>query len=838
MMNEHYNPTAIEEQAQSYWEEKQSFRANEDLSKEKFFCLSMMPYPSGYLHMGHVRNYTIGDVIARYQRMLGKNVLQPMAWDAFGLPAENAAIKQHIPPAKWTYANISHMRQQFKRLGFAYDWRREIATCDPQYYRWEQWLFTKLYEKGLVYKKLAEVNWDPVDQTVLANEQVINGRGWRSDALVERREIPQWFFKITAYADELLDDIKKLDAWPEQVRTMQQNWIGRSEGVEVDFAIPDYTEKLTVFTTRPDTLYGVTYLAIAAQHPLAQAAAQQNPALAAFIKEFSHNKLAEAELASQEKQGMATGFTAIHPLTGQAIPVWVANFVLMEYGTGAIMAVPAHDQRDYEFAEKFGLAKIQVITLEEKTIDLTKSAFTEKGILMDSANFTGMKSQQAFTAIADQLTKQHAGRRKVQYRLRDWGISRQRYWGAPIPIIYCKTCGPVAVPEQDLPVVLPEQIEFKGVSSPLKSMPDFYQTVCPTCGAAAERETDTLDTFVESSWYFLRFACPNQHKVMLDDRTRYWEPVDCYVGGIEHAILHLLYARFFNKLLRDLGLVCSDEPFTRLVSQGMVLKDGSKMSKSKGNTVDPQSLIEQYGADTVRLFMIFAAPPEQALEWSDSGVEGAQRFLKRLWSYGHNYAESPIKEMNYIAKNALGNELNWSTMPSSINQARYQMYDILRLAIFDYERLQLNTVVSACMKLFNLLTKLAQDWEQAPSQTDIKLAYANLIQLGFSFVLRLLSPIAPHICHNLWRELEYGEEVIHAPWPKVNNEALQTQEVEYMIQVNGKLRSKITVPADIASQDLQQAALTEEKILSLLAGQTPQKVIVVPNKLINIVIAP
>ncbi|MDF2868248.1 MAG: leuS, partial [Gammaproteobacteria bacterium] len=577
-MNAQYEPKLIEEQAQNYWEEKQSFKTVEDLSKEKFFCLSMMPYPSGYLHMGHVRNYTIGDVIARYQRMLGKNVMQPMGWDAFGLPAENAAIKHQIPPAKWTYENIVHMRNQFKRLGFAYDWRREIATCDPQYYRWEQWLFTKLYEKGLVYKKLSEVNWDPVDQTVLANEQVIDGRGWRSGALIERREIPQWFFKITDYADELLDNLKKLEAWPEQVRTMQHNWIGRSKGVEVDFTVLNHAEKLTVFTTRPDTLYGVTYLAMAPQHPLAEEAAAKNAKLAEFLVACSHTKVSEADMSTLEKLGMDSGLKAINPLSGQQIPIWISNYVLMEYGSGAVMAVPAHDERDYEFAQKYQLP-IQPVLIEEQTdAELNKVPYFGKGVLINSEHYNGMTSKQAFTAIADQLTKQHAGRRKVHYRLRDWGISRQRYWGAPIPIIYCKTCGPVPVPESELPVVLPEQVEFNGVTSPLKTMPEFYQTTCPTCKAPAERETDTFDTFVESSWYFLRFACPTQTKVMLDDRARYWEPVDCYVGGIEHAILHLLYARFFNKVLRDIGLISSDEPFTRLVTQGMVLKDGAKMS--------------------------------------------------------------------------------------------------------------------------------------------------------------------------------------------------------------------------------------------------------------------
>lgn len=835
-MNEQYEPKLIEEQAQHYWEEKQSFKTVEDLSKEKFFCLSMMPYPSGYLHMGHVRNYTIGDVIARYQRMLGKNVMQPMGWDAFGLPAENAAIKHQIPPAKWTYENIVHMRNQFKRLGFAYDWRREIATCDPQYYRWEQWLFTKLYEKGLVYKKLSEVNWDPVDQTVLANEQVIDGRGWRSGALIERREIPQWFFKITDYADELLDNLKKLEAWPEQVRTMQHNWIGRSEGVEVDFTVLGAIEKLTVFTTRPDTLYGVTYLAIAPQHPLAEALASKNTKVAEFLATCSHTKVSEADMSTLEKIGIDSGLTAVNPLSGQQVPIWISNYVLMEYGSGAVMAVPAHDERDYEFAQKYQLPIQSVLIAEQTDLEPNKGPYFGKGLLINSGQYDGMTSKQAFTAIADYLTKQHTGRRKVHYRLRDWGISRQRYWGAPIPIIYCKTCGPVPVPEADLPVVLPEQVEFNGVTSPLKVMPEFYQTTCPTCKAPAERETDTFDTFVESSWYFLRFACPNQTKVMLDDRARYWEPVDCYVGGIEHAILHLLYARFFNKVLRDIGLISSDEPFTRLVTQGMVLKDGAKMSKSKGNTVDPQDLIDKYGADTVRLFTMFAAPPEQALEWSDSGVEGAHRFLKRVWNFAHNYAESPLKEMNYAEKNNLLKNIDWLAVPSHLSQARYQIYDIIRQTIYDYERLQFNTVVSSCMKLFNLLTKLAQAWEQTTQQDLDKYCFAHLIQLGFSLLLRLLAPITPHLTHYLWRELEYGEEIIHAKWPRVNNEALKTQEVELIVQINGKLRSKVKLAADAEQQLVEKIVLSDEKVKSFLTGKTYKKMIIIPNKLVNIVV--
>ena len=630
-MDEHYNPQTLEKAAQEQWLANSSFAVKQDDAREKFYCLAMFPYPSGQLHMGHVRNYTIADVIARYQRMQGKNVLQPMGWDAFGLPAENAAIKNNVPPAQWTAQNIDYMRRQLQRLGFAYDWDRELATCDPDYYRWEQWFFTRLFEKGLVYKKMATVNWDPVDQTVLANEQVIDGRGWRSGALVERREIPQWFIKITDYADQLLDDLDQLDQWPEQVLTMQRNWIGRSEGVDLDFTLTDGTP-LSVYTTRPDTLMGVTYLAIALQHPMARTAAKGNPELAAFIESQSNIKVAEADMATMEKVGMATGLKATHPLTGEELPIWAANFVLMTYGSGAVMSVPGHDQRDWEFATRYGLPITQVVApTHDQTCDLSVAAFTEKGVLINSGELDGLDFQQAFSTIADRLQAEGKGKRSVNFRLRDWGVSRQRYWGAPIPIINCDSCGAVAVPAEDLPVVLPTDIKFVGEGSPLKQMPEFYETRCPSCGKDATRETDTFDTFMESSWYYARYACANNDQTMLDAEANYWAPVDQYVGGIEHAILHLLYSRFFHKLMRDEGLVSTDEPFIRLLTQGMVLKDGVKMSKSKGNTVDPQSLIDRYGADTVRLFSMFAAPPEQSLEWSDSGVEGANRFLKRLW---------------------------------------------------------------------------------------------------------------------------------------------------------------------------------------------------------------
>jgi leucyl-tRNA synthetase len=632
-MQEQYQPQTIEAAAQRYWEEKHSFRVTENLNKEKFYCLAMFPYPSGSAHMGHVRNYTITDVIARYQRMLGKNVLQPMGWDAFGLPAENAALKHKVAPAKWTRQNIANIKNQFMKMGFAYDWSREIATCDPSYYRFEQWFFLQLYKKGLVYKKNAEVNWDPVDQTVLANEQVVDGRGWRSGALVERREIPQWFLKITDYADELLRDLDKLTQWPEQVKTMQRNWIGKSSGVEITFIV-DQHKPLSIYTTRPDTLFGISFIALAPKHPLVQQLAKTNPELHEFVQSCQNIKTAEADMATMEKRGMPLHLEAIHPITHEKIPLWVANFVVMDYGTGALMAVPAHDQRDFEFATKYRLPIKQVIKPENnKAWDFAKSAYVDEGALIESGEFTGLHSLEACQAIAAYLEKHHLGQTKTNYRLRDWSVSRQRYWGTPIPMIICEQCGDVPVPESELPVVLPEDVDFTGVTSPLKTMPSFYETTCPVCHEKARRETDTFDTFMESSWYYARFTCNDNDKAMLDSRANYWLSVDQYVGGIEHAVLHLLYARFFHKLMRDEGLVNTDEPFLRLLSQGMVLKDGIKMSKSKGNIVDPQELIDRYGADTVRLFTMFASPPEQSLEWSDSGVEGAHRFLKRVWAF-------------------------------------------------------------------------------------------------------------------------------------------------------------------------------------------------------------
>lgn len=827
-MEEQYNPQHIETNAQQFWQDRNSFQAVEDASKEKFYCLSMFPYPSGWLHMGHVRNYTIGDVIARYQRMLGKNVLQPMGWDAFGLPAENAAIKNKIPPAEWTYKNIEHMRTQLMNLGLAVDWSRELTTCDPEYYRWEQWFFLQLYKKGLVYKKNAEVNWDPVDQTILANEQVVDGRGWRSGALVERREIPQWFLKITAYADQLLNDLNKLPNWPEQVKTMQRNWIGRSEGVELKFSVAGQNEHLNIFTTRPDTLFGVTYIAIAPQHPLAKHAAEKNPTVQKFLDECRAIKMAEADIATLEKRGILTDIKVIHPITLKEIPVWVANFVLMDYGSGAVMAVPAHDQRDFEFAEQYKLPMKQVIAPTDKSAwDFTKAAFVQPGTLIESGDFTGLDSKIAITHIIDFLEKNNLGTRKINFRLRDWSISRQRYWGTPIPMINCVDCGPVPVPEKELPVVLPTDVSFTGVSSPLKSMPEFVQTTCPQCGKPAERETDTFDTFFESSWYYARFACKKQDKAMLDGRANYWVPVDQYIGGIEHAVMHLLYARFIHKTIRDAGLLNSDEPFTRLLTQGMVLNQGIKMSKSKGNTVDPQPLIERYGADTVRLFIIFASPPEQSLEWSDSGVEGAHRFLKRVWALGYEYRNVILAE-NQKPKSDTPS-FDWETADAKQRETLRQLYEILDQTKFDYERLQFNTVVSSCMKLFNLLAKIP---EAEQTQTDIR---PHIIHKGFSILLRLLAPVAPHITHQLWQELHYTGLIINASWPKSSAAAFKVDQIELVVQINGKLRTRITVPTHADTKTIESIATTDAKVQSTIADKTIKKIITVPGRLVNIV---
>jgi leucyl-tRNA synthetase len=812
-MSEPYNPAVIEAQAQRYWEEHHSFECpdNPAPGKEKFYCLSMFLYPSGDLHMGHVRNYTIGDVISRYQRMLGKQVLQPMGWDAFGLPAENAAIAKKLPPAQWTHENISKMRDQFRQLGYSYDWKREIATCEPEYYRWEQWLFVQLYKQGLVYKKSAVVNWDPVDNTVLANEQVIDGKGWRSGAIIERREIPQWFFKITAYADELLDDLDRLTGWPHQVITMQRNWIGRSEGANVRFSLAGDGADLTIFTTRVDTLMGVSYIAIAAQHPIAQLAAQHDPAVAEFVAECHHTKVAEADIATQKKKGIRLQEQAVHPITGEKLPIWVTNFVLMEYGSGAIMGVPAHDLRDFEFAALYHLP-VKPVIQPDSPWDFSQAAFTGDGVLINSASFNGLTTTDARKKISEFLVEKKLGERQINFRLRDWGISRQRYWGAPIPIIQCPRCGDVPVPEKDLPVVLPTDLIPDGHASPLASLPSFYNVQCPQCGEAARRDTDTMDTFVESSWYYARYACYDQNTAMLDQRANVWTPVDQYIGGIEHAILHLLYARFMHKLLRDQGLLNSDEPFTRLLTQGMVLKDGAKMSKSKGNIVAPQQLIDRYGADTVRLFIIFAAPPEQSLEWSDSGVEGAYRFLRKLWNFALQI--NGVKENNVDQSNSA----SFSNDQLAINQ-------IIVQASQDMERLQLNTVVSAAMKIFNIISKVELN---APNVTFI---HKNLNTL-----LRLLAPIVPHITHSLWRELHYGKDIQTAVWPTVDPQALQTDEIQMIVQVNGKLRGKITITPDTPTSKIEALALQEDNVRRFIGDQAVKKIIVVPKKLVNIVI--
>jgi len=825
-----YDPAAIEESIQAYWEKNNSFGVDEKSDKEKFYCLSMFPYPSGQLHMGHVRNYTIGDVISRYQRMRGKNVLQPMGWDAFGLPAENAAIKNNVAPAKWTYENIAYMRGQLKRLGFGYDWKREVATCHPKYYRWEQWLFTQLFKQGLVYKKTAAVNWCPNDMTVLANEQVIDGCCWRCDTPVERKEIPQWFMRITQYAEELLSDIDKLEGWPEQVRTMQRNWIGKSRGVEVEFGIEGESHGVKVFTTRPDTLMGVTYLAVAPEHPLASRAAKSNPAVMEFVQECKTMETSEAAMETMEKKGVRTGLRAIHPISGDAVDIYVANFVLMGYGEGAVMAVPAHDQRDFEFAQKYNIAIKQVIQpLGDESIDLSAAAFTEKGVLINSAQFNDLTSQDAFDAIAAHLQEKARGKVSVQYRLRDWGVSRQRYWGAPIPIINCDKCGPQAVPAQDLPVVLPEDVEMQGVGSPLTKMPEFYQAKCPSCGDDARRETDTFDTFMESSWYFARYASRDCDEAMLDQRVNYWLPVDQYIGGIEHAILHLLYARFYTKLMRDTGLLQVDEPFSSLLTQGMVLKEGSKMSKSKGNTVDPQLLIDKYGADTVRLFTMFAAPPEQSLEWNDDAVDGAFRFLKRLWRLLHK--ESVAEQIQQHSKSQAS--LDASQLSGQAKEIRSSLHQLLEQANRDVGRYQFNTVVSAAMKMLNLLSPLSRELPDGKLNSDVLPVYIE----GLSLLLRLLAPITPHICHSMWQAMGNQEDILYAEWPEVDAAALVQDSIEYIVQVNGKLRARIQTPADADNDALTALAQADENVSRHLEGMTVRKVIVVPKRLINIVVS-
>ena len=857
-MELHYRPELIEPAAQHAWDAMEAFRAQDHSDRPKYYCLSMFPYPSGKLHMGHVRNYTIGDVLARYHRMKGFNVLQPMGWDAFGLPAENAAIANNVAPAGWTYANIDYMRQQLKSLGLAIDWSRELATCKPDYYRWEQWLFTRLFEKGVIYKKMATVNWDPVDHTVLANEQVIDGRGWRSGALVEKRDIPMYFFRITDYAEELLSGLDELPGWPERVKTMQKNWIGKSFGVEIHFPLNERHQQgqdvLKVFTTRADTLFGVTYVAVAAEHPLALQAAANNPALAAFIHECKQGSVAEADMATLEKKGMDTGLKVYHPFTNEPVSVWVANYVLMGYGEGAVMAVPAHDERDFAFAQKYDLPIKAVIQPIDGTLEQPlPAAYTEPGVLFDSGDFTGRSSEDAIEKIALVLKNMVLGERRTTFRLRDWGISRQRYWGCPIPIIHCPSCGDVPVPEGQLPVVLPEAVTM-GVGSPLKKMPEWSRCTCPKCGGAAERETDTMDTFVESSWYYARYACPGSDTAMLDARAQHWLPVDQYIGGIEHAILHLLYARFFHKLMRDEGLVDSNEPFTRLLTQGMVIAetyyregangkklwinpaevekrgehwvktdDGQpviaggieKMSKSKNNGVDPQSLIDQYGADTARLFMMFAAPPEQSLEWSDAGVEGAHRFLRRLWKAVADHLEGGVVSA-YSGGDITENE---QTLRRQLHQTIAKISDDIE------RRQQFNTAIAAVMELMNALAK--QD-----GTTDNARAVR---QEALESIVLMLSPIVPHVCEALWAELRPGTLLLDQAWPAVDATALVQNEIELMLQINGKLRGKLTVAVDADKATIEATALANPDAQKHLAGQAPKKIVVVPGRLVNIV---
>ncbi|MEE8235730.1 MAG: leucine--tRNA ligase [Gammaproteobacteria bacterium] len=819
MTDQLYKPHEIEAQVQQYWEHNDSFKAVEAPDQEKFYCLCMFPYPSGRLHMGHVRNYTIGDVISRYQRMLGKNVLQPMGWDAFGLPAEGAAIKHGLPPAEWTRENIVYMREQLKRLGFGYDWSRELTTCDSQYYRWEQWLFGRMLDKGLAYKAEAVVNWDPVDQTVLANEQVIDGRGWRSGALVERRKVPQWFLRITDYAEELLAELDELD-WPEPVKIMQRNWIGRSEGVEVAFPVEDTDQVLRVYTTRPDTLLGVSYMAVAPEHSLAIEAAAGNPKVQAFLAECQRSAVSEAAVETIEKQGMPLGINAAHPVTGEQIPVWVANFVLISYGTGAVMAVPAHDQRDYEFAKAYDLPIKQVIApaAPEQECNLDECAFVEQGVLVSSGKYDGLTSAEAFDAMAADLEAQGRGKRRVNYRLRDWLVSRQRYWGAPIPVINSSTGERMSVPDADLPVVLPEDVSFDGAGSPIKKMPEFFEITDPDTGEKWTRETDTFDTFMESSWYYARFCSSDNHSAMLDQRADYWLPVDLYIGGIEHAILHLLYARFYHKVMRDVGLVSSDEPFTRLLTQGMVLKDGAKMSKSKGNTVDPEDLIAKYGADTVRLFVMFAAPPEHVLEWSDEGVQGAYRFLRRLWRRVYDHIADSVGEPP---------DLDVARLDARQKDLRRLVHDTIAKVSDDIgRRYTFNTAIAAVMELLNAVAK----YELRDAQDRF------LIHEAIESSVLILSPIVPHICHVLWQELGNKTAIADESWPTADAQARIAESVEIVVQVNGKLRARLTVAAGASEQALQDAALQDVKVKRFVDGREIRKVIVVPGKLVNVVV--
>jgi leucyl-tRNA synthetase len=864
-MQERYEPAAVEADAQHYWDEHRCFEATEDSTREKYYCLSMFPYPSGRLHMGHVRNYTIGDVLARFMRMNGKNVLQPMGWDAFGLPAENAAMANGVPPAKWTFDNIAHMKKQLKSLGFALDWSRELTTCDPEYYRWNQWLFLRMLEKGVAYQKTGVVNWDPVDKTVLANEQVIDGRGWRTGALVEKREIPMYYLKITAYADDLLRALGGMQGWPERVRAMQANWIGKSQGVRIGFPydIGNVKGVMHAFTTRADTLMGVTFCAVAAEHPLAAHAARGNPALAAFIEECRHGPAIEAELATQEKKGMATGLAVRHPITQEAVPVWVGNYVLMSYGDGAVMGVPAHDERDFEFAKKYGLPIKPVIEVPARSYSLDAWApwYADHGRCINSGPYDGLEFNAAVDAIAADLGKLGFGEKQTTWRLRDWGISRQRYWGCPIPVVHCASCGTVPVRDVDLPVLLPDDLVPDGSGNPLLKDEKFLVTTCPRCGGAARRETDTMDTFVDSSWYFLRFACSDNHQVMLDARVRYWLPVDQYIGGIEHAILHLLYARFWTRVVNELGAVEFKEPFANLFTQGMVLnevffrkpdsgrieyfnpadvearvdKDTAKrvavlradglpvesggvvtMSKSKNNGVDPQALVDEFGADTARLFTMFAAPPEQTLEWSDEGVQGAYRFIKRLWKAVHDHVAA--------GRAAL---LDQSSLNEAQRALRRQAHQTLAKVTDDVGRRRtFNTAIASVMELLNTLARYPQNSAQDRS----------VMQEALDIAVLALSPIVPHVTHALWRELGHGTALIDEPWMTVDAAALETSTIELVVQVNGKLRARICIPADADDGAAREAALADPHVRKFVGAAAVRKVIVVPGKLVNVVV--
>jgi leucyl-tRNA synthetase len=862
-MQERYEPSVLEPAAQSYWDTNGSFAVAEDPARPKYYCLCMFPYPSGRLHMGHVRNYTIGDVITRYMRMQGYNVLQPMGWDAFGLPAENAAMANGVPPAKWTYDNIAYMKRQLKSLGLGIDWSREVATCKPDYYRWNQWLFLRMLEKGIAYRRTGTVNWDPVDQTVLANEQVIDGRGWRTGALVEKREIPMYYLGITKYADDLLGALDHMPGWPERVRLMQENWIGRSEGLELEFEV-EGGGTLGIYTTRPDTLYGVTYMAVAAEHPLAQRAAQGNPDLQQFIAECQRTGVTEAALETMEKRGMATGLHALHPLSGERVPIWVANFVLMGYGTGAVMAVPAHDQRDYEFARKYGLRIHQVIQPADGSLaKIDDEAYVEHGTLINSGQFNGLNFDEAFDAFAKLFEAQGRGKRRVNFRLRDWGISRQRYWGCPVPLIHCGDCGVQPVPDDQLPVVLPEDLVPDGSGNPLNRHAQFLECSCPKCGKPARRETDTMDTFVDSSWYYFRYASANNDRAMVDARAQYWMPVDQYIGGIEHAILHLLYSRFWTRVMRDLGLTQVEEPFANLLTQGMVLNqiyfrkpaegrivyynpsdvdvqvdekgapisavlraDGQPvetsgigtMSKSKNNGVDPQSLVEQYGADTARLFMMFAAPPEQSLEWSDEGVEGAYRFMKRLWKAVHTHVQNG--GVPTVA-------LDTAALSPAQRDIRRQVHETLRKITHDIgTRRTFNTAIAAIMELMNALAKFDDRSDQGRAVTQEAL---EIVVLG-------LSPIVPHACHSLWQELGHPGAVIDERWPQVDETALVRDSIEVVVQVNGKLRGRVTVAANADEATVREAALADEGVQKYVEGKPIRKFVYVRGKLANVVV--